>query len=253
MFSCSVVKYVLTAALRDRLIMALALLLVVGASLSIFLGSAAISEPDQFAVVFAAGGLRLAGAMGLILFIVFYLRRSFESRDVDFLLSRPISRTSFLISHSVAFAILAMIVAFCVFVTVCAISPHNIESGHWLWAFSILAEYIMIANVSLFFAMVLPNAAAGTLAVFGLYLLARMMGQILGIIESGIPGASLHILGTIMHGISLIIPRFDLMGQTSWLVYGEGDITYTFILIQGIAFSALALLAALTDLTRKQF
>ena len=255
MLSWPLIRYVLIAAVRDRLVLSLLLLMIVGASIAIFLGSAAVSESDQFAVVFAAGGLRLTGAVGLILFIVFYLRRSFESRDIDFLLSRPVSRVSFLLSHAAAFTILAAVVALFVSVTVCAIAPHSIGPGYGLWAFSLLAEYIMVVNTALFFAMVLPNAAAGTLAVFALYLLARLIGQILGIIHAGIPQGGSHILAVIMQVISLIVPRFDLMAQTSWLIYGpgSGDVSYPFIVAQGVIFSALVIMGALVDLVRRQF
>lgn len=253
MISWPLIKYVLMAAVRDRLVISLLALMAVGASLAVFLGSAAVSETSQFAVVFAAGGLRIAGAMGLVLFAVFYLRRSFESRDVDFLLSRPIGRICFLLSHAAAFTILALLVSVCVFAAVCAVSPHLVGSGYFLWAFSLLIEYIIVVNAALFFAMVLPNAATGALSVFAFYLLARLIGQILGIVKAGLEGHDMQFLGTIMHGISLIIPRLDLMAQASWLLYGSEGIGYGFIALQGIVFTAFVILAAMSDLVRRQF
>ncbi len=253
MLSWPLVKYVLTAAVRDRLILSFFLLMVVGASMAIFLGSAAVTESDQFAIVFAASGLRFAGVVGLVLFVVFYLRRAFDSKDVEILLTRPVSRISFLLSHSAAFAILAAIVAGFVFLTVTAIAPQSVGAGHILWAFSLLVEYIIVVNVALFFAMVLPNAATGSLAVFAFYMLARIIGQILGIISAGVSMSGSGILGNVMHIISLIIPRLDLLTQTTWLVYGPDQIGYGFILLQGVAYSALVIMAALVDLVKRQF
>lgn len=253
MISWPLMKYVLTAAIRDRLILSMFLLMAVGASLAIFLGSAAIIEADQFAVVFAAGGLRFAGAAGLVLFIVFYLRRAFDSKDVEFMLSRPVSRIAYVCSHSAAFTVLAASVACLVALTVCALAPGAVGEGHMLWAFSLLVEYVMIANVAMFFAMVLPSAAAGTLAVFALYILARMIGQILGIIHIGMSMTGFTILSQTMHLISLIVPRLDLMAQSTWLIYGPDGIGYLFILVQGLTYSALVILATLVDLVRRQF
>ncbi len=255
MISWPLVKYVLTAARRDRLVLSLFLLMAVGASMAVFLGSAAVTESDQFAVVFAASGLRLAGVAGLVLFIVFYLRRAFDTKDVDFLLSRPISRVSFILSHSIAFMLLAVLVTAGVVGAVCAIAPQVIGEGYVLWTASLLAEYIIIVNVALFFAMVLPNAAAGTLIIFALYFLARIIGQILGIIDAGADMAGFQFLAGIMQVISLIVPRLDLMAQTSWLIYGTGnvDIGFSFILVQGVTYSLLVVLAALVDLVRRQF
>ena len=44
------VGYILTAAIRDRLFLSLMLLVVVGVCLSVFLGSSAITEKDQFSL-----------------------------------------------------------------------------------------------------------------------------------------------------------------------------------------------------------
>ena len=41
-------KYILTAAMKDRLFLLFLLLAVLGVSLSIFLGSSAVTEKDQF-------------------------------------------------------------------------------------------------------------------------------------------------------------------------------------------------------------
>src|SRR5262245_40850313 len=107
--SWPLVKYVLTAAFRHRLLISLLILLLVSVSLAIFMCSVARVEHTRFALVFAAGGLRLAGVTGLVLFAVFHIRRSFESKDVEFLLSRPVSRVQFLFSCAIAFILLGVI------------------------------------------------------------------------------------------------------------------------------------------------
>ncbi len=255
MLSWPLVGYVLKAALRDRLLLSLLLVAAVGASLAVFLGSSAVIESDQFAIVFAAGGLRLAGVGGLVLFVVFHIRRAFESRDVDFLLSRPISRTSFLLSHAFSFSVLSFVAAFFVAFAVFALAPHMISAGYWLWAFSLVVEFIIIVNAALFFSMVLSSAVTSALAVFAFYVLARLIGQILGIIDSGMLTTSgFDLLEVVMQLVSLVIPRLDMMSQTSWLVYGPGqDVGFLFVLLQGMAYAPLLILAALVDLVRRQF
>ena len=61
-----------------------------------FLGSNALSEEYQMQIAFIAGSTRLILAIGMILFICFHIRRSFENKEVDFIISRPISRVTFL-------------------------------------------------------------------------------------------------------------------------------------------------------------
>lgn len=252
--SWPLVKYVLTAALRDRLLLSLLVLLLVGVSLAIFMGSGAVVEKSRFALVFAAGGLRLAGIMGLVLFAVFHVRRSFESKDVDFLLSRPVSRVQFLLSFAAAFILLGAFLGIGVGAALFILGPQHLNPGYPLWVASIIAENIIMVSTALFFAMILSSAATATMVTLAFYILGRMMGQILGIIDH--PSSSMHseILAFVMQVVSAVTPRFDLMGQTSWLVYGPGEsIAYGFVFLQGLVFTILILLASLVDLLRRQF
>lgn len=252
--SWPLVRYVLTAALRDRLILVCVLSLVIGASLSLFLGSAALTEKAQFVQVFAASGLRLAGLLCLVLFVVAYIRRSFETRDIDYLLSRPLGRMTFMISHALAFSLLAVIVAAAVSFAALGIVPKSFGAGHILWAASLAVEYVIMANTAFFFAMVLPGVASGAMAVTGLYVLARLMGELLGIAAAhpDLPGAAFF--SGVMNLVSMFIPRLDLMAQSVWLVYGpDGTAGLGFALGQGVVFTALVVLAACVDLVRRKF
>lgn len=260
LISKPLVAYAIKATVRDRLILSLLLMMVLGTSLSVFLSSAAISEQDQFLAVFASASLRILGAVGLILFISFYMRRSFDNRDVDYLLSRPISRPCFILSHATAFTILAVLLAAATSLCVGGLITGNAGLKPWgagfqLWSVSIVTEFIIIANAAFFFAMVLPSAAAGALASLGLYVFARLIGQFLGIVDATGHTQMYTLLGKILDVVSIIVPRLDLMGQTSWLVYGPGTdaVGFAFVLIQGAVFTLLVILAAMVDLVRRQF
>ena len=255
MLSGHLVKYVLKAVLRDRLVLSLLLFTGVLTGLSLFMGGASVSEAGQFSLVFTGSSVRLAGTMGIALFVVFYVRRSFESKDIEFLLSRPLSRSSFIFSHAAAFSFLALFLAVFMFLTVVAAAPQRVGEGHFLWFVSVAVEFIVVANAALFFSMVLTSAVSSMLAVSGLYVMARMMGLFLGIVDHGIERESLEALVPFFQGISMIIPRFDLMAQSSWLIYGtaESSIGFGFILAQGFVYTLLLLLAALIDLKKRQF
>lgn len=252
----NLLQYTIWGALRDRMLLSMALMMVVGASLSLFLGSAAVMEQDEFVLVFASGGLRIACVVGLVLFVVFFIRKSFETKDVEFLLSRPISRVQLALSFSLAFSLIALVVGTALGFVVYAIGPHLFSSGHLLWILSICIENIIMVNTALFFAMVISSAAGAAMATLGFYILARMMGQILGIASApGIidVGKSSEIMRYVVETISIFMPRLDLMGQTSWLVYDASGISATYILLQGLVFSGLVVTACLFDLVRRQF
>ena len=257
MLSGPLVTYVLMAALRDRLVLSLILLIAVGTSLAVFIGSSAVVEKGMFAVVFTGAGLRFAGVAGLVLFVVFYIRRAFDTKDVEFLLARPLSRTAFLLSHAAAFCMLAVLVACAVTLSVLVLMPHGVARVPvLLWGTSLIAEFVIMANAALFFSMILSSAVGGILATAGLYILSRLMGEILGVLDAAQQLPLYNLLSTIMKLVSVIVPRLDLMGQTSWLLYGtagESAVGYYFIVGQAAVYSALLIMAALVDLMRRQF
>jgi len=252
--SLSLVQYVLKAALRDKLIIAMLVLIALTCSMSIFMASSAITEQDQFLAVYASGSLRILSVLGLVIFASFFVRKSFESKDVEFLLSRPISRISFILSYAFAFCILATIIGTASGVALLVMSPTLAIYPLFLWTLSIIVEAIIMINMAFFFAMIISSAASAVLAIFAFYALSRMMGQILGIIENGTAGPVSQALEVVMNIVSAITPRLDLMGQTSWLVYGVGaDVNLLFVAIQGSIFLFLLLTAALLDLALRQF
>lgn len=247
--------YVLKAAVRDRLAVSILLLMLASACLSVFVGSSAVVESDQFALVFAAGSIRFAGMVGLVLFVVFYVRRAFESRDIDFILARPVSRISFILSHTLAFSLIAVFVAIVASGAIAGVSPRSFSYGTILWSLSLAVEFMIMANVALSFSLTLSSPVAASLSCFGLYALARLTGEIFGILNVGLSLPFYRMIAIALHFISLIVPRFDLMAQTSWLVYGPGvqDIGVPFILAQLLVYGALYTATALVDLARRQF
>lgn len=247
------VRYVLKAAARDRILAALFAIFLAGASLSVFMGSTAVTEKSEFAAVFAGAGMRVAGILGLILFAVSFIRRSFESRDVEFLLSRPISRPQFLLAVSAAFSVLAVITAAMEGLCLYFLAPAHLGPGLVLWTASLAVENVIMINAALFFALTLPSAATGVLVAMGFYIVSRMTGEVLGIIDTGTETGWAHHLTRVMEIISFLLPRLDLMGQTSWLVYGPSGVGYAFLAAQGLSYTGLLLSASIVDLGRRKF
>lgn len=253
--SLALIRYVLTAALRDKLVIGLIILLGMGVSMAVFMGAAAITEQSRFVAVYAAGSMRIINALGLILFVVFFIRRSFDARDIEFVLSRPVGRVRFLLSYVAAISFLAMFFGAVTGICLYFLSPGLDAGGLLLWTVSLIAENIIIVNAALFFSMILTSAATAAFAVSGFYVLARMMSQILGIIDSGKSMMHASFLETAMQGISMVMPRIDLMAQTSWLIYGiePGGVGFIFVLGQGAVYTAVLVLASLVDLRYRQF
>ncbi len=248
------------AAMRDRLVWGVVAVSILGVCLSVFSGAAAIVEQGQFVVTYMGGGLRIIALLGLTLFTIFFVRRSFDSRDVEFLLTRPISRPVFVGSHILAFSILAAGVGAFIAAVTGLLSIHfGGGQSVMMWSFGVAVELMVVTNTAFFFAMVLSSPVTAGLATFGFYILARLMGQLLAIFNhaptpSGIQEYAMYGLGQIVHVIAIVIPRLDLMVQTSWLIYGGGALSdWLFAVVQGAAFLLLIGVATLIDLRRRQF
>lgn len=252
----NLIGYILSAVFKDRLLIGYIILLGIAVSLSVFLGSAAITEKDQFSIVFAASSLRLATIVTLILFITIFIRRNFEASNVEYLLSTPLTRLGFLTAHFVAFSILAslLVVASSSIIFFMPTVGGQIE-GKILWAGSLWIESVIIVFTACFFAFTLKNSVFAILASFLFYILSRLIGGILFIIQNG-GGENIvtNLIEKLMLLISIFVPRLDLMGQSSWLIYSDNlSINFTFIMTQGIVFCALVFIASYIDLKRKQF
>lgn len=247
-------RYILLAGLRDRVLWTvLGLLSVVGA-LSLFFGGAALTEQDEFARVSMAFGFRLAGVVLLSVFVVNFIRRSFEARDVEYLLSRPVGRISFVLIQSLGFSTVGVGIAFLLGGAVVASAYNILHEGVFLWWVSLAVEFVIMANVALFFALVMTSSTACIMIVLAFYLLARLMGEILGIVDAPGHGVAIDLMSKVMDFVSVFIPRLDLMGQTKWILYGlPDDISFPFVVIQGLVFSALVVGAGVVDLYRRQF
>lgn len=258
--SLILIKYILMAAIRDKLLWGIAAMSILAVCLSIFSGSAAIVEQNQFVLTYMAGGLRIISLLGLTLFTVFYIRRSFDSRDIEFLLTRPISKASFVFSHVAALSILTTAAGFFISLIVSVLAYHyGVHSSFYLWCFGITFELMIIVNVAFFFSMVLSSPVTAGMATFGFYILSRLMGQLLSILHHtpspvDIQDHMMNGLGYLFSVISVLFPRLDLLAQTSWLIYGGGQFSdWIFVVVQGFAFLSLAAVATWIDLRRRQF
>jgi hypothetical protein len=128
--------------------------------------------------------------------------------------------------------------------------------GMFLWLAGVGGELLITANVAFFFAMVLSSPVSASMATLGFYVLARLMGQLLAIVSESFtmfPGSEL--LVHILQAVSMVIPRFDLMTQTSWLLYDVTNVLkgYIFIVIQSLFFLGMIWVATMIDFVKRQF
>lgn len=248
----STVHFVFLTALRDRLFVSLIGLMVLTFAAAVYLGSAAVAEKQAMTAVYVGGGARVILVLGLIVFTSFHVERLYETREIEALLSRAISRESFVFSYWLGIALLALIFILPLAGVVLYFSLT--WQGAVYWLLGVALESLIVIAFVMFAALSLERAVPTVFVSTGFYALARLAGFFTGIASAGKQDGVNAVANPIIEAIGYIAPRLDLVGQTRWLVYGpEGFSVVAVIIIQAMIYVPLLLCAAMFDLRRKHF
>ncbi len=250
------IRYVLLTATRDRLFFGLLIAVLAAAYVSSVLGSTALLEPEQMTLSFTAASARVIIMVGLIVFIGFHMKNAFEAREIDVLLSRPISRTSLVLSYWLGFAVVAALLVIPTVALVALLGIIN-QTGFLLWSVSLMLEALLVISLALFTALTLRSGVATVLASLAMYTLSRMMGFFLITTKAGMLFQANEVnIGAkwLLAGVSAIVPRLDFYAKSQWLIYGPKSYEdLTLFLAQSAIFIPLLVAASVIDFKRKQF
>lgn len=254
----TIIRYVLLTAFRDRLFLVLILGLAIAAGLSHFLAKTSMIEVDQMRTVLAAGVTRIILVLGMIVFVAFHIRHAFETREIDVILSRPISRAAMVQAFWTGFAGVSTLLVVAGAVIVFLSGSREAGPGFFLWAGSLLLEIWLVIAIALFTSLLMRSAVASVLVCLGFYVFARMAGYFLLTMHSRLlfhEAVNNMIAKGVVRGLALFVPRLDFFADTSWLVYEVKNISHTFELffVQAAVYIPLLILAAIIDFRRRQF
>jgi len=252
--SAALLRYMLITSMRDRLFVAVPVMLAVSAGLILFLSSSAHIEQREMAAALLGAGSRILVIAGLVLFVCFHISQAMAGGEIALILSRPISRGVFVAIYSASFMIAGLV---CVTASVALLWVFTGPpvGGLLLWGASLALEAALMILMAMFFGLILNSAAASALACMGFYVLARMAGLLGALADKAGEGSGMDaILGQTFKLISLIIPRLDLFTRSEWLVYGwkgwPPDIAW--VVLQTLSFAPLIIAAAMIDFSRKR-
>jgi ABC-type transport system involved in multi-copper enzyme maturation permease subunit len=251
----SILKYILKNGLRDRLYLGLLISLIVSFSISIFLGSTMFVEQQQTTSAYIAGSSRAILAVGMILFVCLSVSRAFENKEVEFILSKSISREQFILGYLAGFFIAAFLIFLPLVATIALLTKVN-WLGLSIWSATLLAELLIIICFSLLASMILKNSFSAIMASFAFYMISRLMGMFVMAIQlpEDLSAAKNNILALILKILSAIFPRLDLFSQSSWLSYGINNFDgIKIIAIQSLIYIPLMIFMSFHDFKRKQF
>jgi len=248
------IRYIMITALRDWLFIGLLAGILLATMISATLGSTAFLEEKEMTITFAAGSSRLILIIGLIVFVCFHIRNAFDTKEIDVILSRPISRSNLVIAYWLGFAFVALLLTVPVVVIIGLIGVQS-WSGFIGWSLSLLLETGLVVALALFSAFTLRSAVTSVIACMGFYALSRMMAFFIVTSQSGMVQEGKYVfLKYVLQAISTMVPRLDLFAKTEWLIYGfNSSQDWLVYLIQTAIFVPLLLLASIADFRRKQF
>lgn len=253
----SIFKYIFITAKRDWLYIGLMVMLLGAFGISSLLGYSALSEESQMQTVYFAAVSRIITVCGMILFICFHIKRSLEQKEIQFILSKPISRNKFILSYWLSFNIVSLFLLVPIVAIMLLFNAFN-TIGLMYWILSLVLELLLVSTFAIVSSLILQSAVSSVLATSSFYLLARMMGFFVYTID--IPKSAAHLVSFsgfiegVLKFVSIIFPRLDLFTKSDWLLYGvqnSGDITI--ILTQACIYIPFMLLIAFFDFKRKQF
>lgn len=250
------IRYIFLTAIRDRLFAGLLLASLIAAFISSAMGNTALLEPEQMTLTLIAASLRSILVVGLIVFVCFHLRTAFQSREIDVLLSRPMTRSNLVFSYWLGFALLALLL-WLPAIGIVGYKALALEQGFFAWSASLLLELWLVVAIALFAGFTLKSAVSSVLASLGFYVLSRMMGFFLATAKSGVifSDATLNeIFRMAIRSVSMVIPRLDFFGKSEWLIYSISKMQdVSLFMIQAAIFIPLLIAAAIIDFKRKEF
>jgi len=251
------IRYVLLTALRDWLFLGILLALFAAGFVSHFMGSTVLVESNEISSSFTAGSSRLVLVIGMIVFVCFHVRRAFENKEIDLMLSRPISRVEFVISYWLGFAVVATIVLGAIGLFIIILYGYN-YTGLSFWILTMWLEILIVLAFAVFSSIILKSSVSAVLLCFGFYSISRMIGFFSYVLEKNQSGEMLSfdfISQKIIWVASFLLPRLDIFCQSKWLIYGVDFTTTAWYMpvLQAAIYIPLLITIAAIDFKKKQF
>lgn len=251
-----ILKYILKTAIRDRFFLGIAFAMIFAFSISSMISYSTVSEQTQMQVVVFASSVRLILTCGMVLFICFHIHKSFDNKEIQFILAKNISRYKFIFSYWISFAIISLLLIIPLNIVILYFCEVNFN-GAFQWITSIILEILIINTFAIISSLIIKSSVISVFGTIGFYIVSRLMGfflQDIVFLNNGELAENVSNFSFIsMEYISSIFPRLDLFGQTKWLIYGNDLKIFKIIVIQSIIYIPIMLLTAFYDFRKKEF
>jgi ABC-type transport system involved in multi-copper enzyme maturation permease subunit len=238
----SIARATLLEAVRSRMLWLVGVLLALAVAVAAFVHQVAIIETAAIQASIIAALLRACAGFLVAAFVVMSMVREYNDKVLELMLAQPWPRAVYLFGKFVGFSSAAAALAVILSVPLAFLVP----MAHLpAWTLSLACELVVLASMSLFCALA---------AVLGFYVLGRSMAAIEVIAQAneGSVAWTDRLANGLVQAIAAILPRFDLMTQTSWLVDAPASpAAIGMVLAQAAVYTLLLVTAAQFDLHRQ--
>jgi ABC-type transport system involved in multi-copper enzyme maturation permease subunit len=248
-----IARATLLEAARSRMLWLVGILVLLCLGLAGFLQQVAIIEAPQIQGTVLAAVLRASAAFLTAAFVAMSMVREFNDKVFELMLAQPWRRGVYLAGKFVGFSTAAVALALLVSLPLVPFVPLDRLGA---WTLSLACELVILAAMSLFCVITLTHIVPALATVLGFYLLARSIAamQIIAASSETSLAWTDRLANGIVKVIALILPRFDLMTRSDWLVFaGPALGTLGGIVGQAAIYTLLLLAAAQFDLHRQNF
>jgi ABC-type transport system involved in multi-copper enzyme maturation permease subunit len=252
----TIIYFIFLNAIRDRLFSAIIALLLLVTGISMALAETVMVERPETSIALSAGMARIIVNIGIALFVCFQVRGFYDSKEIEVMLTRPISRLRLCLGLLLGFSLVATILNLILASILFCFELGRTQSS-LIWIFSLIMEGWIVVAISLFASVCNKGFVTSVLTCFSFYVLGRLMAFLVATAHARVNFESVivhRIMRYTIDTISVVIPRLDLFADTDWLVYGIKNYeNIIFFSAQTAIFIPFMLCITLIDFKRKQF
>jgi ABC-type transport system involved in multi-copper enzyme maturation permease subunit len=250
----TIARFTALEAVRTRLPVLTAIVIIVLLVASTFVREIAIAESTRVQTAFYAASVRFAAVFICALHVIGSISREFQDKGADVALALDLPRSNYILGKLAGFLAIAVGAA------LAAAVPLALLSGivpALQWSISLAVELAVVVALSLFCAVTFASVMPAASFVLAFYLLARSMTAIRLISAHPTVGSdtlSQRVMNWFVEGLALVVPAVDNWTATAWLV---NEPTRWSALLEiagrGSLFVIVLAAAAIFDLQRRNF
>jgi Cu-processing system permease protein len=239
---------------RSRVATVCVLAMAAAAGMALFLSQVAIAEVRETQATLAGTLLRATAVFITATFVVSAIVRELQERVVELILSRPVSRSTYVLGKVAGFSVACAALCLALFFAAALVSLPMAAAA---WSASLFVELLVVACASVFCSLALGQFVASLATVAGAYLLSRSISALGAVAASPLarePGWVDHVMQGVAVSLDAILPPLDRMADSAWLASGPPAMQdWLAPLAQSAVFAALLVAGTLVDFYRKNF